>query len=946
MTTRMPKDQITPHVDSLVTCVAAAKRYLHSHRAGDRAEQVALAPMPLGKTPNQAARSNLATSPRLQALHDALTTATQRPLTDAEFLEEYAQAMACGQLATGTTGPPAALVARVASPFIAASLHDATAAWRPPREIPNAAETVLDAAQLARLYEPFLGQHHQHRRSRNGVYYTPVQLANFIVEHVDGKLRDEFGLADGLADRATWAEVMARQRTVQCPAGATPDAPFVRILDPAVGGGVFLVAAIELIHRTMQTKWQQSGWSSSQVAAAWQDYVAAHLLPRLCGLDVMLPAAVVAHWQVFQALARTGYQFQGDERIRVYLFDTLGDWSDSLGGSTAEFAELDVALHACRHEPFTVILGNPPFSGISRNQGRWITNLLRGRAENGQPTASYYQSNGKPLAEKKHWLQDDYVKFLRYAQWRIETTGAGIVGFVTNHGYLDNITFRGLREQLLTTFPRITVLDLHGNAKKKERGPDGQRDENVFGIESGIAVGLLRLPILPQTPNVAFGELWGTRDHKLACLAAGARRWEDVAPAAPYHFFTPCRNETADEYAQGISLTELMPVNSTVAVTARDRFVISFQRDELVRRMELFRDLAIPDDQIRARFFSNSRSTRYPPGDTRGWKLAAARKRMAEDPDWKRHIRTCLYRPFDRRWIYWADWMVDWPRMEVNQHLTELNNLALIARRQMLPTQPCNFFWVTRTIPIDGVIRSDNRGSESAFPLRLVPDPAVAGGGATLNLNEHFVAILAETLQLPWCPELLAADDAAFGPLDVFNFIYAQLYSSTYRCRYDDWLRIDFPRVFVPGSKSLFRRLTQLGAALVAAHADPANGAANSLETPGMMADPGVARPVTGKVIKAGDPLFAVDRIQLGDRLAVEDVTPEIWEFHVGGHQVCRKWWRDRKGRVPTADDVEAYRRLVRGVRQTIAIVSQIDGCIIQHGGWPAAFAGMSSSCG
>ena len=925
MATRTRQHQTSTSLDGFVSWVEQASQYVRDIGSGSE-------------------------RPRLFHLRDALARATQRELSDSEFIDEYAQALACGRVATRVANKQnqgaESLLADVASPLIADSFSAAVTAWPPAVDGDTEPGIAGDAALLAGLYEPFLGRHHRQRRSRNGVYYTPSELAGYIVRQVDIRLRSEFDLADGLADIATWADLVARRPQLRIPKGTTADEPFVRILDPAVGGGVFLVAAIESIYQTMLVKWKSARWRHAQILQAWQDYVPRHLLPRLCGLELMLPAAVVAHWQVFQILIKTGYQFQGDEGIRIFLIDTLADWSDSDHDSAAEPSEFDVARAACRQEPFSVILGNPPFSGISRNRGRWISELLRGRTGDGQKTASYYRANGEPLAERKLWLQDDYVKFFRYAQWKIETAGAGIVGFVTNHGYLDNITFRGMREQLRATFPRIAVLDLHGSAKKKERAPNGQPDENVFGIESGIAVGMLRKPLLPLEPSVEFSELWGTRDHKLSTLTHGVEQWRKLAPVAPYHFFTPFLNKSgldqlAGEYEHGVPLTDVMPVNSTVAVTARDSFIVAFERDELLGRMAMFRDLTISDDHIRARFFSKSRSTRYAAGDTRGWKLNAARRRMADDPAWQRHARPCLYRPFDQRWIYWADWMVDWPRTEVNQHLTAVDNLALIARRQMLPTRPCNFFWVSRTIPIDGVIRSDNRGSESAFPLFLMTgaaDVRLPAGLAKVavdsehrlaaNFSDRFIEMFAHAIQLEWQVEPTSSSRVAFGPLDLFHYIYAQFHSAEYRRRYADWLRIDFPRVFVPCTAIMFWQLSRLGAALVTAHA-----AAGTVGH-----DVPKSQAIAQKNIEPGYPKFIVDRIQLHDQFAINDVSEDIWEFCVGGHQVCRKWWRDRRGRVPTATDITNYHQLVDGVRDTIEITSQVDRCIESQGGWPGAF--------
>ena len=289
-----------------------------------------------------------------------------------------------------------------------------------------------------------------------------------------------------------------------------------------------------------------------------------------------------------------------------------------------------------------MIVGNPPFSGISQQQGRWIVDLLRGSEGGRDGWCNYFEVDGRPLGERKTWLQDDYVKFLRFAHWKIETAGCGIVGLVTNHGYLDNPTFRGVRQQLLATFPRITVIDLHGNRKKKERAPDGRQDENVFAIEQGTAIGLLRRPPAGGADGACARGIVGrggaeTEHARTGGRAFGAGRRRPGAvdprmvPAAPNYFFAPRLAQAEDEYDGAPRLPDLMPVNVTAPVTARDSFVVA-SREELLARMAEFRDLAVDDDEIRRRYFTSTRSAKYAPGDTRGWKLAEARRRLAADP--------------------------------------------------------------------------------------------------------------------------------------------------------------------------------------------------------------------------------------------------------------------------------------------------------------------------
>jgi hypothetical protein len=599
------------------------------------------------------------------------------------------------------------------------------------------------------FFEHFLAAHDAGHRRVRGVFYTPRPIARFIVAQLDRQIREEFGIPGGLADPVTWSEFAARHPGAVIPREASPDEPFLQVLDPALGTGVFLDEAIDLIHRrfrdgetpapSLRNSKEEDTLKRTLHAADWDDYVQRRLLPRLFGLEIMLPACVVAHLRVADRLAQTGFSFERPARIEIHLADTLaGPATDRRSLFPAASDRYSEAGHRGRRvavdQCFTVLLGNPPFSGISQAEGRWISDLLQGVERRMKPLANYFEVAGQPLGERKHWLQDDYVKFLRFAHWKIEQAGCGLIGLITNHGYLDNPTFRGVRYQLLQTFPRIDVIDLHGNRKKKEICPDGGKDENVFGIDQGTAIGLFRRVPGESGPQFRHRELWGRTESKLESLNREAERMQGVAAAdsdaaasgkklgrelslqPPHFFFVPRDDSLAVEYRRARSLVDIFPINVTAPVTARDHFVVAFERDELIERLSEFRDLSIPDDTIRRRF-TNSRSRKHAPGDTRGWSLAEARRRLAADDRWADKIRTCWYRPFDRRYVYWSGEMIDWPRDEVLGHMLAGRNLALIARRQMLPSQPCNYFWIADDLVLDGLIRSDNRGSESVFPL-------------------------------------------------------------------------------------------------------------------------------------------------------------------------------------------------------------------------------------
>ena len=776
-------------------------------------------------------------------------------------------------------------------------------------------------SELTHLYEHLLSRVQPDRRKRAGVFFTPQPIVRYMLRQIDASLREEFSMPLGLADEATWGEMRQRPPSAPLPGGVREGEPFVRLFDPAVGTGAFLLDAIDFIHATLASVWREGGLDEAAIVDRWNEYVPRQLLPRLWGMELIPAPCFLAGLHVALKLAMTGYRFREPGRVEIHLGNTLA-------GPTPARRE------AAYDVPFTVVLGNPPFSYLSENKSDWITSLVRGGGDH----AGYMQVEGQKLAEKKTWLHDDYVKFIRYAQWRIETTGSGIAALVTNHGYLSNATFRILRQQLLRVFPRISVLDLHGNRKAREVSPDGMADENVFGLDQGIAVGIFRRPPGDVTPRVEHAELWGSRVAKLQCLNAGQvsdlsehptgqseTRSDQAAddsgqvenlsyvPRPPDFFFAPAAAATHAEYATAPAITELFARHATAPVTARDHFVVAFTREELKERIEAFRDLSIPDDEIRRCYFTRTRSPRYAAGDTRSWKLSAARKLLAALDDWEAFIQPCQYRPLDWRWVFWHPAMIDWPRHEVTSHFVSpkskvqspesknagncgLGNSdsrpALIARRQLPPSEPATYFWATSALALDGIIRSDNRGSES---LILVGE---------------------ESLEL-----------AAYS--------YALFHSPTYRQRYAAGLRTDFPRVLMTRDRHLFTALALCGHQLIALHVrrpvqfDLA-ATASPCRPPGKSQLGAVAHRY---------PQYRGGRIWIREGQDIASVDDDAWQFRVGAHQVAHKWLADRRGRTLSDDDAVWYSIVLDIIQQTRTLAARIDALIAGHGGFPAAFS-------
>lgn len=778
------------------------------------------------------------------------------------------------------------------------------------------------------FFEGFLGEYDRKAKKEKGVFYTPRPVVSFIVRSVDELLRTEFGLEDGLADTTTWREMAGHIADLEIPEGATPNQAFVQILDPATGTGTFLVEAVDLIHKTMVAKWRAEGHDEKEIEALWNAYVPEHLLPRLHGYELMMAPYAIAHMKIGLKLHETGYRFESGERARVYLTNAL-EPAQSFSGTLA-FAipalahEADAVNAIKQNQRFTVVIGNPPYSGISLN--------MSGHAQ--RMVSAYKRVDGRPLNERKLWLQDDYVKFLRLGQLAIDSAGVGVLGCVTNHSFLSNPTFRGMRQSLLRTFSSFRAVDLHGNSTRAECPPDGILDKNVFDIQQGVSVSLASKGAAGA--SVEHFDLWGLRADKYQWLLQHCIEEVDsyeLSPDSPYYFLVPHDTAWREEYDAGWRLSDAMLFNSAGFITARDAFALDFERETLMERMRDFSNPKSSDEEIRARYFEGRGSSKYPDGDSRGWKVPLARRTVASDQEWRERIRGCSYRPFDERMVFWADYVIDWPRPELFGHMSISGNLALVVCRQNR-SGPWGHAFVGR-----GLIENcyvSNRSSEAGYvyPLFLdcPPEELTFDGGRVGNFNSNFLSDLGAAVGLS------RMDASCLEPRGVFNYIYAILHSPGYRRRYAEFLRIDFPRIPAPASSELLIRLSDLGSALVAAH----------------LLD-GIQRsdlPI--EVLGAGG--FEVEKVSYsegvvwidkGKRRGFRGVPEEVWNFRIGAYQVCEKWLKDRQakggknprsGLVLTDDDIGHYQRIVVALSETIRIQAEIDQVIEAHGGWPGAF--------
>jgi hypothetical protein len=817
------------------------------------------------------------------------------------------------------------------------------------------------------FYELFLKEYDPKKRMQRGVFYTPRPVVDFIVRGVDQILREEFGLPLGLADTTTWGALAAQNEKIIVPPHVDPAQPFVQILDPATGTGTFLVEVIELIHKRMVEHWKSEGKRQAEIAEAWNAYVPKHLLPRLAAFELMMAPYSVAHMKVGLKLSETGYKFGSDERARIFLTNALEPARDLdmefIFMAEALAHEAQAANEAKATTPFTVVIGNPPYAGHSKNNNiPEIVDLVYD-----------YKREWPELLKpgQGKWLQDDYVKFIRLAQFKLDRTGFGVLGFITNHSFYDNPTFKGMRTKLKDSFQQIRILDLHGSVKKKERAPDGSADGGVFEeVAQGVAITEgIKLPGFDNKEQLWRDDLFGSVEEKLDFLVdpgsriSGSAKCEIIPPEC---FFYPVDSVLKREWKQFGGLPRLMGENGDPApgiVTTHDEFAISFTAEEQAEKIKWL--IATPNEKAaRERFRLCTQNQ---------WNYLTA-KRVLSRTDWEKDFATVAYRPFDKRVTAYNNQVAVHLRDRVMRHMIGGGNVGIVTTRQRSQATGLwgNAFATSELIESTS-ISNKTKEINYLFPLWLKPIPGdtnrrpniarklAQGFGATVDLTyeDGIQRSKQDSFGVEFSyerPEQLSLDKPAwdgrgdlvkiFGPRDLFDWIYAVLHAPSYRTRYGEFLKSEFPRVPTPKSLKLFQTLVPLGAELVSLHL-------LNLEDAPVLTDPAKFDPAitfngTGEArVERGYPKYEKGKVMINATRWFEDVPRATWQFEVGCYQVCEKWLKDRAakggkkaspGRVLSDEDILHYRRAVVALTETRRLMAEIDKVIEAHGGWPDAF--------
>jgi predicted helicase len=698
---------------------------------------------------------------------------------------------------------------------------------------------------IVHFYETFLNQYDPETRERRGVYYTPEPVVKYIVKSVHHLLKTRFGLRDGLAD------------------------PSVTVLDPAAGTLTFPAEAIRLAVNEYVEKYGEGGK---------HELIRNQILKNFYALELMMAPYAIGHMKMSYLLESLGYQLQGDDSFQLYLTNTL---------EMEDIAQIDIPgirslseesrlAGKVKREPILVIMGNPPYSGSSSNKNEWTEKLLKEDLDGAQ---SYYKVDGEPLGERNpKMLQDDYVKFLRFAQWKIHKAGQGIVGMITNHSYLDNPTFRGMRQSLMKTFDEIYILDLHGNSLKKETSPDGGKDENVFDIRLGVAIAFLikNKKTIDDTSVVNHSDVFGKRETKYNFLNKNqllTTNWKEIHPSSKFNILLPRDLSGEKAYYKFPSVTDIFLVFSSGIKTHRDSFVYDFKKDALFRRIGQFRDLLISDDII---------SQTYKLNDTRDWKMAVNRSAMAELNDWEEHFHQCHYRPFDIQFLYFHPYLLELPRFEIMQHMFH-NNIGLTVGRQgqvVGKDQTWNLAFITDKL-VD--VNLYYRGGANLMPLYLFKE------NNEMNLFEQNKSGKQTNISPRIMLKLMNVYGNSLTPERVLLYIYAVLYSNNYRISYAEYLNNDFPRIPFTKNQALFVSTVALGQRLADLHLLKSN----ELDLPKAKYQGQGNDHIISKLIYDE----SKQRVYINKTHYFEGVKTGVWEYHIGGYQVMHKYLKDRKGR-------------------------------------------------
>ncbi len=783
---------------------------------------------------------------------------------------------------------------------------------------------------VVHFYETFLGEYNPALRKARGVWYTPQPVVNFIVRAVDDILKTEFHLPQGLADTS---KIKIKKKAVTQTKGKDAkikevetevEVHRVQILDPATGTGTFLAEVVKHIHKKFEG--QQGIWSK---------YVTNDLIPRLNGFELLMASYAMAHLKMDMLLTETGYKPTDDQRFRIFLTNSLEEAHPDTQTLFSSWLsdEADQANAIKRDAPVMVVMGNPPYLGESKNKGEWIMNLMEDYKKEPGGKEKLKERNSK-------WINADENKFIRFGQHFIDKNGTGILAFINPHSFLDNPTFRGMRWSLLNSFDKIYTIDLHGNSTKKEVSPDGSVDQNVFDIMQGVSINLF-IKTGKKNKNelghVFNYDLYGKRDFKYDFLVENSLKsipYIKLQNIAPNYFFINKNFDLGETYNEGFNVKDLFILNGVGICSKRDKIAFQEDKNKLIDILNDFNELKEQELKDKYNIVNESRDQ----------KVSLAKQNVFEFGIKEEFITKINYRPFDTKWTYHTNKVrgfLAYPVYNVMKHFLKGSNYGLITNRQC-QTENYQHTFITNIIN-DLHITETANANPYTFPLYLYPETTTQQSllyevVRTPNLNMEIVNTIADALGMFFSPEkpdynTQTVEANMLFPIDILDYIYAVLHSPSYREKYKEFLKIDFPRVPYPKNQRQFIDLVDLGSQLRQIHLLESEVVEQFITQYPEDGNNIVTKPkyeqrnyvVENNTITHNDTLEPMGRVYINDTQYFENVPEVAWNFYIGGYQPAQKWLKDRKERELSYEDILHYQKIIVALSETDRIMREID---------------------
>ncbi len=745
--------------------------------------------------------------------------------------------------------------------WIVDDLVAAFAATDMPKIMANFGKTTGQQDPILHFYEDFLFEYDPSTKKSCGVYYTPQPVVNFIVRAVDEILKNDFHLPQGLAD-VSKVEVEREIEQDKKHKKQNVSVHRVQVLDPATGTGTFLAETVRQIKSNMAGK-----------MGVWQQYVQEHLLPRLHGFELMMAPYTIAHLKLGLEIYGDHPEQTSDKRLQVYLTNSLEEYNKEPRTLFSQWLALEASAADSikKDAPIMIMLGNPPYSVSSNNKGEWIEGLLSDYKKN------LNERNIQPLS-------DDYIKFIRLGQNYVERNGEGVLAYISNNSFLDGLIHRQMRRELMRCFDKIYVIDLHGNSRKKETCPDGSKDENVFDIMQGVSINIFVKTKEHKDCEVHHLDLYGTRESKYDFLSKNSLHsipWTQLEPKEPSLFFVPMDFSYQEEYEKGIKVDELFPIFNTGIESGKDALFVGENEKNILQNIQFVYD----GDPTTLQQFEIK--------DTDSYRLAS---KFKESKYTEKAIHNIQYRIFDFKKIYYEPKILRRSFYDVMRHMLQ-PNLALLVKRGF-PYQDRGQGFVVNCI-------SDRRtwscsgmqGSECVFPLYLYPEDGSIDTEKRLNMNEDILKRVAEIINYPFPLEALG--------VRLFDYIYGVLHSPSYREKYKEFLKVDFPRVPYPTDAAEFDKFASVGHNLRELHLMHNIQVGN--EAAFNIGGTNIVEKVT----------YRESRVYINEPQYFDNVPELAWNFFIGGYQPAQKWLKDRKGRELSYDDIDHYQKIIAVLLET-----------------------------